>query len=92
LALCQQFTIHGDVLKWVEVYKYLGWMMAQDNNDAQAIHAQLRKARATWARVGKDLRGENTSPTVAAKFYLAVVQAVLLYGSKMWVIFPQAMA
>jgi hypothetical protein len=55
--------------------------MAQDDDDAQAIRAQLRKAGATWARVGKVLRGENTPPTVAAKFYLAVVQAVLLYGS-----------
>jgi hypothetical protein len=91
-ALHQQFTIHSNVLERVEVYKYLGWMMAQDDDDAQAIRAQLRKARATWARVGKVLRGENTSPTVAAKFYLAVVQAVLLYISETWVIFPQAMA
>jgi hypothetical protein len=73
LALHQQFTIHGNVLEWVEVYKYLGRMMAQDDDDAQAIHAQLRKARATWAWVGKVLRGENTSPTIATKFYLAVV-------------------
>jgi hypothetical protein len=92
LALRQQFTIHGDVLKRVKVYKYLGWMMAQDNDDTQVIRAQLRKARATWAWVGKVLRGENTSPTVAAKFYLAVVQAILLYGSETWVISPQAMA
>ncbi len=91
MALRQQFTIHGDVLKRVKVYKYLGRMMAQDDNDAQAIRAQLRKACATWARVGKVLWGENTSPTIAAKFYLAVVQAVLLYGSKKWVISPQAM-
>jgi hypothetical protein len=33
LALCQQFTIHGNVLERVELYEYLGWMMAQDNND-----------------------------------------------------------
>jgi hypothetical protein len=66
--------------------------MAQDDNDTQAVRAQLRKARATWARVGKVLRGENTPPTVAAKFYLAIIQAILLYGSKMWVISPQAMA
>jgi hypothetical protein len=31
-------------------------------------------------------------PTVAAKFYLAVVQAVLLYGSETWVTSPQVMA
>jgi hypothetical protein len=92
LALRQQYTIHGDVLKQVEVYKYLGQMMAQDDDNAQAIRAQLWKARATWARVGKVLRGENTPPTVAAKFYLAVVQAILLYGSETWVTSPQAMA
>ncbi len=66
--------------------------MAQDNDNSQTIRAQLWKACATWAWVGKVLWGENTSPTVAAKFYLAVVQAILLYGSKMWVISPQAMA
>jgi hypothetical protein len=37
LALRQQYTIHGDVLEQVEVYKYLGRMMAQDDDDAQAI-------------------------------------------------------
>jgi hypothetical protein len=82
LALRQQYTIHGDVLERVEVYKYLGRMMAQDDDDAQANCPQLRKARATWAQVGKVLKGENTPPTVAAKFYLAVVQAVLLYAAR----------
>jgi hypothetical protein len=78
LALRQQFRIHGNVFERVKVYKYLGWMMAQDNDDTQAIRAQLRMARATWAWVGKVLRGENTSPTIVAKIYLAVVQAILL--------------
>jgi hypothetical protein len=92
LALRQQFTVSGDVLKQVEVYKYLGQMMAQDDNDTQALRAQLWKARATWARVGQVLQNENTSPFVAAQFYQAVVQAVLLYGSETWVISPTAMA
>jgi hypothetical protein len=92
LALCQQFTIQGNVLERVEVYKYLGLMMAQDDDDTQAVRAQLRKAHATWAWVGNVLRGKNTPPTVAAKFYLAIVQAILLYGSETWVISPQAMA
>jgi hypothetical protein len=92
LALRQQFMIHSIVLERVKVCKYLGRVMAQDNDNTQAICAQLWKARATWAWVGKVLRGENTSPTVAAKFYLAVVQAILLYGSKTWVISPQVIA
>ncbi len=37
-----------------------------------------------WARVGQVLCAENTTPRVTAKFYKAVVQSVLLYGSKMW--------
>jgi hypothetical protein len=59
-------------------------MMAQDNNNAQAVRHQLRKARGIWAHVGQVLRSKNTTRRVAAKFYKAVVQAVLLYGSKTW--------
>ena len=55
LALRQQFMVCGDVLERVEVLKYLRRMMAQDDNDIQAIRVQLRKARATWARVGQVL-------------------------------------
>jgi hypothetical protein len=58
--------------------------MAQDDNVVHAVRHQLRKARGTWARVGQVLRSKNATPPVAAKFYKAVVQAVLLYGSKTW--------
>ncbi len=67
-------------------------MLAQDDDDIQAIRAQLRKARATWAGVGQVLRSKNASPRMAAKFYTAVVQAVLLYGSEMWVLSTTALA
>ena len=82
LALRQQFTVHGDVLEQVEVFKYLGWMMAQDDDDIQAVCSQLWKARASWARVGQVLHSENVMPFVAAQFYQAIVQAILLYGSE----------
>jgi hypothetical protein len=38
------------------------------------------------------LRGENTAPRIAAKFYKAVVQAVLLYGSETWNLTKSALA
>ncbi len=47
LALRQQFSVHGDVLERVEVFKYLGRLLSQDDNDIQAICTQMRKARAT---------------------------------------------
>ena len=70
----------------------LGRLLAQDDDNIQAIRAQLRKARGTWARVGQVLRAENVPPQVAAKFYKAVVQAMLLYGSKTWVLSMAALA
>jgi hypothetical protein len=92
LALRRKFTVRGDVLERVEVFKYLGRLLAQDDDNVQAIRQQLRKARGVWARVGQVLRGENTTPRVAAKFYRAVVQAILLYGSETWNISKTALA
>ena len=37
LALRQQFMVHRDVLERVELLKYLGRMMAKDDDDIQAI-------------------------------------------------------
>jgi hypothetical protein len=34
----------------------------------------------------------NAPPRVSAKFYKAIVQSVLLYGSETWVLSPAAMA
>jgi len=59
LALCQQFTVHGDVLERVEVFRYLGRLLLQDDDDIQAVQNQLCKARGMWARVGQVLRKEN---------------------------------
>jgi hypothetical protein len=52
LALCRQFSVHGDVLECIEVFKYLGCLLEHDNNDAQAIQQQLQKARGVWDRLG----------------------------------------
>jgi hypothetical protein len=35
---------------------------------------------------------DNTPPKVGTKFYKAVVQSVLLYGSKMWNLLTTALA
>ena len=50
----------------------------------QAIRACLKKARRVWARLSTVLRRKNASPRTSGKFFQAVVQAVLLYGSESW--------
>jgi hypothetical protein len=37
LALRHQFSVHGDMLECIDVTKYLGCLLAQDDNDTQAI-------------------------------------------------------
>ncbi len=86
LALRQQFSIHDQVLEHVDVFKYLGRLLSQDDDDIQAIRTQIRKARTTWARVSNVLRAQNAPPWISAKFYKMVVQSLLLYGSETWVI------
>ena len=62
LALRQQFSVQGDMLERVKVFKYLGCLMSQDDDDIQAICTQMQKARATWAHIGQVLWSENVLP------------------------------
>ena len=71
-----KFTAYDDELERVEVFKYLGRLLAMDDVDMQAVRANLKKARKSWRMLSRLLRSE--------KFYKAVVQAVLLYGSESW--------
>jgi hypothetical protein len=84
IVLCCNFKVHGEVLEKVEVLKYLGRLLVQDDEDVQAAWLQIQKAWVVWARVGQVLHAENATPQVAAKFYKAVVQSGLLYGCKTW--------
>ena len=62
LALWQQFSVHGNVLEQVEVFKSLGHLLVQDDDNIWAIRTQLWKVRVTWSRIGQVLQGENVSP------------------------------
>ena len=80
-----KFVIRGDMLKHTVSFKYLGQWLALDDHDSCVMHAQFLKARKTWAWLSNVLHGEYASPCVCGMFYKAVVQVVLLYGSKTWV-------
>ncbi len=75
-ALRRLFTVYGEELEQVDVFKYLGWLIAYDDANNQAMRSNLRKARGCWARVSCVLQAENASPRTAGVFYKATVQAV----------------
>ncbi len=76
------------MLECVKIFRYLGRVLSMYNDDAHAVRAQLIKARSCWNRVGKVPRGENALPRVCGKFWKSIVQSILLYCSKTWVISP----
>ena len=87
-ALATQFHACGEELERVTVFKYLGRLLACDNNNTQAMRGNLTKARKCWARVSRVLRAENAAPRVCGVFYKATVMAVLLFGSETWSLAP----
>ena len=87
-ALRRLFTAYGEELERVEVFKYLGRLIAYDDADTQAMHSNLRKARGCWARILHVLRAENATPWTSGMFYKATMQVDLLYGSEMWNLSP----
>jgi hypothetical protein len=84
LALRKLFHVERELLEKVALFRYLGRILAQKNDDVRAVRQKIKKARGIWARVGQVLTKDNTWPKVSTKFYKAVVQSVLLYGSKTW--------
>jgi hypothetical protein len=91
-ALQQTFTAYGAELERVEVFKYLGRLLAYDDNDARAVRGNLKKARGVWARLSRTIRAENASPPHACGiFYKATVQSILLFGSETWNLSPQSL-
>ena len=91
LALGQSFSTYREELDQVEVFKYLGRMLAYDDNDTQAMQSNLKKAWWCWAQLSCVLRVKDATPTVCGVFYKATVQAVLLFGSETWNLSQSAM-
>jgi len=60
-ALKRSFTAYGEELERVEVFKYLGRLLACNDADTQAMQLNLRKACGCWARVSRVLRAENAN-------------------------------
>ena len=50
-ALRRSFTAYGEELVRVEVFKYLGRLIACDDADTQAMQSNLRKAQGCWSRI-----------------------------------------
>ncbi len=84
------FTAYGEELERVEVFEYLGRLIAYDDANNQAMRLNLRKERGCWTQILRVLRAENATARTCGMFYKATVQAVLLYGNETWNLSPMS--
>ena len=82
------FTATGELLTRVGVFRYFGRPISATDSDWPVLHWNLKKAVASWARLSLALVREGAVPIVTGKFYKAVIQSVLLYGSETWTVTP----
>ena len=74
------------MVEGVATFRYLGRPLDQTDDDWPVVRRNIMHVRLVWGRLGTLLQQEGADPRVAAMFYRAVVQAILLYGSETWVL------
>ena len=73
-------------LEGVVAFWYMVTPLDQTGDYWLSVQGNIMHARSVWKILGTLLRQEGAEPRVAAMFYWAVVQVILLYGSEMWVL------
>ena len=70
-------------------FKYLGKVLAAEDDEWLAVGRNLRHARQKWKRLTWILSREGAYEMTPGHIYLVVVQSVLMYGSDTWVPKPR---
>ena len=78
------FEAYGAPINRVSEFKYLGRILTAADDDWPEMVGNLRKARKIWGRLSRLLDREGANPRLSMVFYIAVTQAVLLFGSETW--------
>ena len=80
------FKSYGEPMEAVLEFRYLRRILTATDDDWPAVAGNLKKARQSWGRLARVLGRESADPKVSRTFYIAVTQAVLLFGSETWVL------
>ena len=80
---------YGTPLAVVYLFRYLGRTLSSSDNKLTAVDHNLQRARGKWIWLEKILEREGDVRRTVGRFYVAVVQAVLIFGSKMLVLTPR---
>ena len=82
------FSVYGTPLSAVPLFKYLGRIFSSSVDNWLSVKQNLRRAWGKWGRLAKILVREISDRRKTGHFYVAVFQAVLLFGSETWLLAP----
>ena len=80
---------YGTPLTAVSLLWYLRQMVSSSDDNQPAVERNLQRAQGKWVQLEKILGREGVDRRTAGRFYAMVLQAVLLFGSKTWVLTPR---
>ena len=76
------FLEYGTPMTSVTSFWYLGRTLLYSNDDWLAVEQNLCRAWGNWGQLAKILGREEADVRTVGRFYVAVVQVVLLFGSE----------
>ena len=76
------FRAQGHVIERVESFKYPVWLLLYNNSGCPELTGKLSKSRRKWGRFSFMLVRKGADPCTFWRFYIAVVQYVLILGSE----------
>ena len=80
------FRAYGEQMEAVSELRYLGRLLTATEDNWPVVDGNIKKAWRIWGRLAKVLGREGADPKVSRTFYIAVTQAVLLFGADTWVL------
>ena len=82
------FLAYGTMPTEVSSFRYLGRTLLSFDYNWSAVERNLQRARVKWGRLEMISVREGLDRRTARRFYVAVVQEVLLFDSEPWVLPP----
>ena len=82
------FSAYGTLLTLVSSFRHLGLTLSSTNDNWPVVERNIYRARGKWERLVKMLGREGSDNIIVGRFYVAVVQEVLLFGDETWVLNP----
>ena len=80
------FKAYREPMEAVSEFRYLGRLLTATYDDWTAVAGNMKKSRRIWGRLARVLGREGEDPKVSQTFYIAMTQAVILFGSETWVL------